>query len=164
MAEQSMVPQALEAVTAAVMRREGGHFRSAILFGSHARGDADPNSDVDVAVVLDDRPGDTLDAVMVLSEIAYDVLLETGVLIQPVPVCSEEWEHPERHTNPRLLATRGQAADAIKTHGAVHGAFALEFVKSGLVPREIGRALGQVQDIRLLADYAAAPVPHDKED
>lgn len=60
------------------------------------------------------------------------------------------------------LASRGHAPEATKTHGAVHSAFALEFVKTGQVPREIGRALGQVQDIRLLADYAAEPVPSDK--
>jgi uncharacterized protein (UPF0332 family) len=60
------------------------------------------------------------------------------------------------------LATRGHAPEGTKTHGAVHSAFALEFVKTGQIPREIGRALGQVQDIRLLADYAAEPVPLEK--
>lgn len=60
------------------------------------------------------------------------------------------------------LATRGHAPESVKTHGAVHSAFAMEFVKSGLIPREIGRTLGQVQDIRLLADYASEPVPLDK--
>lgn len=60
------------------------------------------------------------------------------------------------------LATRGHAPEATKTHSAVHSAFALTFVKTGLVPKEIGRALGQVQDIRLLADYAAESIPPDK--
>ena len=60
------------------------------------------------------------------------------------------------------LATRGYAPEATKTHGAVHSAFALEFVKSGEISRQIGRTLGQVQDIRLLADYACDAVPQDK--
>ena len=60
------------------------------------------------------------------------------------------------------LASRGHAPDSNKTHGSVHSAFALEFVKTGMIPREIGRALGQVQDVRLLADYAAESVPQDK--
>ena len=104
MAELANLPQALEAFTRAVAKHEGTRFRSAILFGSHARGDAHVDSDVDVAVVLDSRPGEALDAVLDLSAVAYDVLLDTGVLIQPVPVRSDEWEHPERHSNPRLLA------------------------------------------------------------
>ncbi len=60
------------------------------------------------------------------------------------------------------LASQGHALDAHKTHGSVHSAFALAFVKTGLIPREIGRALGQVQDVRLLADYAAESIPADK--
>jgi predicted nucleotidyltransferase len=104
MADPSKLPQALEAFAKAVARHEGTRFRSAILFGSHARGDAGADSDVDVAVVLDSRPGGAFDAVRDLSAVAYDVLLDTGVLIQPVPVMSEDWEHPERHHNPQLLA------------------------------------------------------------
>jgi len=30
-----------------------------------------------------------------MADVAYDVLLETGVLIQPLPIWEEEWEHPE---------------------------------------------------------------------
>ena len=104
MADLANVPQALEAFTRAVAQREGARFRSAILFGSYARGDAGAGSDVDVAVVLDGPPDVALDAVLDLSAVAYDVLLDTGVLIQPVPVRSDEWDHPERHSNPRLLA------------------------------------------------------------
>ncbi len=60
------------------------------------------------------------------------------------------------------LARRGYTPDSHKTHGSVHSAFAMEFVKTGLIPREIGRALGQVQDVRLLADYSAESIPSDK--
>jgi hypothetical protein len=37
-------------------------------------------------------------------EPAAGQLLDTGVLIQPVPVRQDQWDHPERHSNPRLLA------------------------------------------------------------
>lgn len=60
------------------------------------------------------------------------------------------------------LAARGHDPGSAKTHGTVHSAFAFEFVKPGVIPREIGRSLGQVQDIRQLADYSAAPVSRDK--
>ncbi|RXM22358.1 nucleotidyltransferase [Citrobacter sp. AAK_AS5] len=38
-----------------------------------------------------------------MDDIAYDVLLETGIRVQPLPVWEEEWAHPERYSNPRLL-------------------------------------------------------------
>lgn len=34
---------------------------------------------------------------------AYEVQLETGVLIQPLPVWENEWRHPETYKNPALL-------------------------------------------------------------
>jgi hypothetical protein len=40
---------------------------------------------------------------LALADIAYDVLLGTGILIQPLPIWEEEWEHPERHANAALL-------------------------------------------------------------
>jgi hypothetical protein len=32
-----------------------------------------------------------------------DVLLETGLIIQPLPIWEDEWEHPAHHPNPRLI-------------------------------------------------------------
>ena len=103
MIEPALLSAALQSFATGAAKREGAHFRFAILFGSYARGEADEDSDVDVAVVLDRWSGGMLDEVLALSEIAYDVLLETGVLIQPVPVRLEEWEHPDRYPNPRFL-------------------------------------------------------------
>lgn len=75
----------------------------AILFGSRARRNHRPDSDADIAVLLHGQRGKFLDTKLALADIAYDVLLETGVLIQPLPVWEDEWEHPERYTNPALL-------------------------------------------------------------
>lgn len=38
-----------------------------------------------------------------MADLAYDVLLETGIHIQPLPIWEEEWEHPETYSNPSLL-------------------------------------------------------------
>lgn len=38
-----------------------------------------------------------------MADLAYDVLLETGIRIQPLPIWEEEWVHPEAYSNPRLL-------------------------------------------------------------
>lgn len=97
-----MIEAALIAFFDAVARREGDRFRLAVLFGSQARGDAGADSDVDVAVVLAGR-GDVIDTKLALADLAYDVLLATGVLISPMPIWEDDWMHPDRHFNPRLV-------------------------------------------------------------
>jgi predicted nucleotidyltransferase len=75
----------------------------AILFGSRARKSHRPDSDADVAVVLHGRPGKFVATKLAMADLAYDVLLETGIRIQPLPIWEEEWQHPEAYSNPRLL-------------------------------------------------------------
>ena len=77
--------------------------RKAVLFGSRARGTFKSDSDADVAVFLDGPPGRFVETKLALADIAYDVLLETGIRIQPLPIWEEEWAHPETYPNPRLL-------------------------------------------------------------
>jgi predicted nucleotidyltransferase len=75
-----------------------------IVFGSRARGDHRPDSDVDVAVLLEGEHQRFLDTKMQMSDAAYEVLLDTGINISPLPVWLDEWEHPEAYINPALLA------------------------------------------------------------
>lgn len=75
----------------------------AILFGSRARGNFSPDSDADVAVLLRGNPGKFLPTKLKMSDIAYDVLLDTGINISPQPVWLDEWAHPEAYSNPGLL-------------------------------------------------------------
>ncbi len=74
-----------------------------ILFGSRARKSHRPDSDANVAVLLHGRPGRFVTTKLAMTDLAYDVLLETGIRIQPLPIWEEEWEHPETYSNPRLL-------------------------------------------------------------
>lgn len=94
-----------ERAARAFLERIAGRYdvAGAFLFGSRARGDNRPDSDADVAVLLRGHRHRFLDTKLALADIAYDILLETGVLIQPLPVWKDEWEHPERYTNPTLL-------------------------------------------------------------
>jgi antitoxin ChpS len=62
-----------------------------------------PDSDVDVSVLLHGRSGKFVATKLAMADIAYDVLLETGIRIQPLPTWKEEWKHPESYSNPRLL-------------------------------------------------------------
>ena len=53
----------------------------AILFGSRARHDHHANSDVDIALLLRGHPGRFLATKLDMADIAYDVLLETGLRV-----------------------------------------------------------------------------------
>jgi predicted nucleotidyltransferase len=75
----------------------------AILFGSRARGHFGPYIDADIAILLHGHPHRVLATKLAMADIAYDVLLETGIRIQPLPIWEEEWERPESYPNPRLL-------------------------------------------------------------
>ena len=77
---------------------------SAILFGSRARGTHDSASDADLAILLNGKPQPILKTSLDLADVAFDVLLETGINITPIPVWLDEWEHPQTHSNPLLLA------------------------------------------------------------
>jgi predicted nucleotidyltransferase len=77
----------------------------AIMFGSRARGDHRPDSDLDLAVVLNGRRGDFIDTKLDMAGIAFDVLMETGVLVQPFPMWDGDLTHPERFKNPTLIRT-----------------------------------------------------------
>lgn len=75
----------------------------AILFGSRARGTHRPDSDADLALLLRGRHRRLLPTTLALADLAYDVLLETGVNITPLPIWMDQWEHPETFANPDLL-------------------------------------------------------------
>jgi predicted nucleotidyltransferase len=77
--------------------------RSAVLFGSRARGEFRPDSDADVAVLLAGEHGQFMLIKKALSDIAFDVMLETGIRVAAIPVWEDEWEHPENYGNPALL-------------------------------------------------------------
>jgi predicted nucleotidyltransferase len=74
-----------------------------VLYGSRARGSHHPDSDADVAVLLRGERQRFLPAKLDMADAAFDVLLETGFLISPLPVWMDEWEHPEDYVNPALL-------------------------------------------------------------
>lgn len=80
----------------------------AILYGSRARGTHHPDSDADVAVLLRGEHQRLLPTTLAMADVAYDVLLETGVNITPLPIWMDEWEHPETYSNPALLRNIAQ--------------------------------------------------------
>ena len=78
------------------------------LFGSRARGDADPDSDMDVLVVVNDISAELEDYI---SECAWEAGFKHGIVIVPVVFTRGEWENgPERYS---LLA------EAIRAEGVL---------------------------------------------
>jgi uncharacterized protein len=73
------------------------------LYGSRARGDYQPDSDVDLAIVLHGPHGNIWDTVWALSDITFNVLVETGVSVSPYPLWGDDLDHPERAKNPALI-------------------------------------------------------------
>ena len=93
----------LDTFKALVARRAQVH--KMILFGSRARGDADPESDMDVVVVLEGAvDGDVKEYV---SDCAWEAGFDHGIVVVPVVFGRNEWEHgPERQS---LLALAVEA-------------------------------------------------------
>lgn len=75
----------------------------AILYGSRARRTHRIDSDADIAIVLRGPHGQRFDVAVNMAGIAFDVLLETGVLVGPLPLWENEWKHPEQFNNPALI-------------------------------------------------------------
>ena len=65
---------------------------TAILYGSEARGDTRPDSDIDVLILLDGERRD-LKREHRLSGELYEIELSSGVLISPMIMLRRQWEN-----------------------------------------------------------------------
>lgn len=76
-----------------------------ILFGSRARGDNRIESDIDVAVVFAELPESATERRKLagsLFDLAWDLQLESGLRLSPLPMTSAELKNPELMDNPQL--------------------------------------------------------------
>lgn len=99
------IDNATQQAALAFLARLPGHYdlAEAVLFGSRARSTHRQDSDADMAVVLRGTQGCRVDAALDMAGIAFDVMLETGVLIEALPLWEDEWAHPENFNNPALI-------------------------------------------------------------
>jgi len=97
---------AITAYITRARRRFPERIRSVVLFGSHARGDAGPESDIDLLVLVDTEE----EAIRAeLWRIAFDVSLERDVVISPRVFGPERWAEIGRTRLPlyRAILTDG---------------------------------------------------------
>lgn len=58
--------------------------KKVILYGSYARGDFNKNSDIDIMILTDLNDEEIEDYRDKISDIAYDIELDTGIILSPV--------------------------------------------------------------------------------
>lgn len=80
----------------------GERYSKLILFGSRARGDHQPDSDADVATVMRDPIDKSWPLTQSVLEETYEILLDTGLDIQPHVIDRAALERPARAINPEL--------------------------------------------------------------
>jgi uncharacterized protein len=88
-----------------VRRAYGARLQGLYLFGSRARGDHRPDSDADVAVILEDGDWRFWDEKMRLIDLAFDYRIDNGVYIQSWPFAASHWGDPAQSSQPRLIAS-----------------------------------------------------------
>ena len=81
---ENAIDPILNRFRAALDEAYGNRIERVVLFGSRARGDARPDSDYDVAVVLRDLDNFGQEAGRI-AEIETDILYDTGAVINAVP-------------------------------------------------------------------------------
>jgi len=118
------VGQRLDLVVAALRDAFGDNLRSVALFGSHARGDATPGSDIDVVVVLDRRDPRAYGRVA-------DAFL--GRVPEPPFVSVVIWSSAELMSHPWLLID-------VATDGVI-------LLDDGALSREMDAVRGRLQEL-----------------
>ena len=135
-----------------------------ILYGSEARGDARPDSDIDLLILLEGDKRD-LRKESEISGALYDIELESGILISPmIMLRKHSLLSKESHFNAainRLYYACFYAASALmvaygltaSSHAGVKTMIGMHFVSKGLLSNEQGKAFSRLFEIRHSGDY-----------
>lgn len=99
------IDAATERAARAFLREIGGKYPvvESVLYGSRARGNFSPDSDADIAVVLKGQRGDRAAVVQDMAATAFHVMMDTGVMVEALPLWEDEFAHPEAFRNPKLI-------------------------------------------------------------
>ncbi|MGQ9369881.1 nucleotidyltransferase domain-containing protein [Azospirillum sp. ST 5-10] len=103
---------ALAAFAKRMRHRYVDRLRGLAVYGSRARRDHRRDNDLDVAVILASPIEDVVGEALAMADDAYDVLLDHGLLIQPLSIEEGSLEEPDAHPMPHL--TRRIAAEGLR--------------------------------------------------
>ena len=98
-----VVRSALRELDRKLRTRFADRYVGLILFGSRARGDHQPDSDADVAIVLRGHISNRWPLERQIIEDTYPILLETGLYINSWPLEADELADPAKSSNPALI-------------------------------------------------------------
>jgi len=86
------VRQLLNQIKENLIKLYGEKIKEVILYGSHARGEATGDSDVDVLVIVD-KSLNPFEVRKALSDLLFDILLEQGELVSVIAVPENLFEN-----------------------------------------------------------------------
>ena len=104
-----MVDPSISGVVVAYLRAvqaAGIHARRAVLFGSHARGDAGPWSDIDVVVIAPELESPAAGS---LVDKLWELRAFTDSRIEPIPRGEREWDRDD--SRPILILARREGVE-----------------------------------------------------
>jgi len=84
MCDQQELKKILDSIVSHSRQEFGRSLREVILYGSYARGDQTPDSDIDVMIVVDGQPEELRRSRRSFTSLASDIDLEYGVFVSPV--------------------------------------------------------------------------------
>ncbi len=134
----------------------GNYLSRIILYGSYARGDFGPDSDVDIMILLDMSDLELKKYSKQLSYVTYDFNLDNNIDINPI--AKSEAHFRKWMVNYPFYANIQKEGVVLygksyKRHKDAISNFNKEYVKTGIFPREMGRKIGEAEEIRHASDY-----------
>ena len=90
-----------------------GRYRDLVLYGSHARGEADEGSDVDLLLLLE-GPVEVGKEIRRCSGLVASLALEAGLVLSLIPVSAEDYRASQ---DPYLINARREGAIVSSTTG-----------------------------------------------
>ena len=102
------VKRLVDQVKAHLSEKYGQRIKRVIVYGSHARGDATKDSDVDVLVLVDQslKPSEVEES---LSDLLFDIILDEGELVSVIAIPEQRFEH---YNSPFMLNVRKEGITA----------------------------------------------------